>query len=66
LLNASKENIKLGNTALGWVKMRKMSECKQALRDMSNKEFEELVTARVNRATENESEYNDGGEMVAV
>jgi hypothetical protein len=52
LLNASKENIKLGDTALGRVKKGKMNECKQALRDMSDEEFEVLLAARANRATE--------------
>ncbi len=51
LLKAGKDNIELGGTALGWAKKRKMSECKQALGDMSNKEFEELLAARANRAT---------------
>ena len=31
-------------------KRRKMSQCKIALREMSNKEFEELVAARQNAA----------------
>ena len=31
-------------------KMRKMSQCKITLREMSNKEFEELVAARQNAA----------------
>ncbi len=53
LLNASKENIELGDTALGRVKKRKMNECKQALRDMSDEEFELLLAARANRATDN-------------
>ncbi|KAL3799523.1 hypothetical protein ACHAW5_010291 [Stephanodiscus triporus] len=60
LLDASKENIELGDTALGRVKRRKMSECKQALRDMSEEEFQDLIAARANRATENECE-RDGG-----
>ena len=41
-----------------------MSECKQALCDMSNKDFEELLAARANRAMEDESEHD--GEMAAV
>ncbi len=53
LLDASKENIELGNTALGRVKRRKMSECKQTLLEMSYKEFQELIAAMANRATEN-------------
>ena len=52
MCNASKENIELGDTALGRVKRRKMSECKQALRDMSEEEFQDLIAARANRATE--------------
>ncbi len=39
-------------------------ECKQALCDMSNKEFEELLAARANRAAEDESERD--GETAAV
>lgn len=64
LLDASKENIELGDTALGRVKRRKMSECKQALRDMSEEEFQDLIAARANRATENECERD--GEVGAV
>jgi hypothetical protein len=64
LLDASKENIELGDTALGQVKRRKMSECKQALRDMSEEEFQDLIAARANRATENECEHD--GEVGAV
>ncbi len=64
LLKAGKDNIELGDTALGWAKRRKMSGCKQALCDVSNKEFEELLTARANRATEDESKCNR--EMAAV
>jgi hypothetical protein len=64
LLDASKENIELGDTALGRVKRRKMSECKQALCDMSEEEFQELMAARANRATENECERD--GQMGAV
>jgi hypothetical protein len=64
LLDASKENIELGDTALGRVKWRKMSECKQALRDMSEDEFQDLIAARANRANENECERD--GEVDAV
>jgi hypothetical protein len=39
------------DTALGRAKRRKMSQCKiVALREMPNKEFNELVTARLNAA----------------
>ena len=41
-----------------------MSECKQALRDMSEEEFQDLIAARANRATENECERD--GEVGAV
>jgi hypothetical protein len=41
-----------------------MSECKQALRDMSEEEFQELIAARANRTTENKCERN--GQMDAV
>jgi hypothetical protein len=54
----------VGDTALGRAKRRKMSECKQTLCDMSNKDFEELLAARANRATEDESQCN--GETGAV
>ena len=64
LLDASKENIELGDTALGRVKRRKMSECKKALRDMSEEEFQDLIAARANRATENKCKCN--GQMDAV
>ena len=47
LLDASKENIELGDTALGRVKRRKMSECKQALRDMSEEEFQDKNPALI-------------------
>jgi hypothetical protein len=64
LLKASKDNIQLGDIALGQAKRRKMSECKQALCDMSNKDFEELLAARANRAREEESECD--GETAGV
>jgi hypothetical protein len=64
LLKMGKDNIKLEDTALGRAKRRKMSECKQAVLDMSNKEFEELLAARANRTMEDESKCN--GEMAAV
>ncbi len=56
LLEASKECIDLMDTALGRAKKRKMSQCKIALREMSNKEFEEIVAARLNAANEEPSE----------
>ncbi len=55
LLEASKECINLMDTALGRAKKRKMSQCKIALREMSNKEFEEIVAARLNAANEEPS-----------
>ncbi len=58
LLEAGKDNIELGDTALGWAERRKMIECKQALRDMSNKDFEDLLAARANRTTEDEPACN--------
>ena len=47
MLEVSKECTDLMDTALGRAKKRKMSQCKIALREMSNEEFEELVTARL-------------------
>ncbi len=64
LLEVGKDNIKLEGTALGRAKRRKMSEYKQAVLDMSNKEFEELLAARANRTTEDESKHD--GETAAV
>ncbi len=55
LLEASKECINLMDTALGRKKKRKMSQCKIAQREMSNKEFEEIVAARLNSANEEPS-----------
>ena len=56
LLEASKECTDLMDTALGWAKRRKMSQCKIALWEMSNKEFEELVAARQNATNVEPSE----------
>ena len=64
LLDASKENIELGDTVLGRVKRRKMSESKQVLRDISEDKFQELIAARANRATENECECNRQTDVV--
>ncbi len=64
LLNASKENTELVDTALGRGKRRKMSECKQALRDMSEENFQELIAAWANRASEIECKCN--GQMDAM
>jgi len=50
LLEVSKECTDLMDTALGRAKRRKMSQCKIALREMSDEEFEELVAARQNAA----------------
>jgi hypothetical protein len=50
LLKASKECTDLMDTALGRAKRRKMNQCKIALWEMSNEEFEELVAARKNAA----------------
>jgi hypothetical protein len=47
-LELSKECTDLMDIALGRAKRRKMSQCKIALREMSNEEFEELVAARLN------------------
>jgi hypothetical protein len=44
------------DTALGRAKRRKMSQCKIALREMSNEEFEELVASRLNAETAEPSE----------
>ena len=62
LLEVSKECTDLMDTSLGWTKRRKMSQCKIALREMSDKEFEELVAARKNSANVELSE----GESEAV
>ena len=56
LLEVSKECTDLMDTALGRAKRRKMSQCKIALREMSNEEFEELVAARLNAANVEPSE----------
>ncbi len=64
LLNTSKENIELEDTALGWVKKRKINECKQALCDMSDNEFKVLLAARANRAALNECEHDGDQEAV--
>ncbi len=48
LLEVSKECTDLIDTALGRAKRRKMSQCKIALREMSNEEYAELVAARLN------------------
>jgi hypothetical protein len=56
LLEASKECINLMDTALGRAKKRKMSKCKIALREMSNKEFKEIVAARLNASNKEPSE----------
>ena len=56
LMEVSKECTDLMDTALGQAKRRKMSQCKIALREMSNEEFEELVTARLNDANVEPSE----------
>jgi len=56
LLEVSKECTDLMDTALGRAKRRKMSQCKIALREMSDKEFEELVAARQNAANVEPSE----------
>jgi hypothetical protein len=62
LLEVSKECTDLMDTALGRAKRRKMSQCKIALRAMSDKEFEEIVAARKNAANVEPSE----GESEAV
>jgi hypothetical protein len=62
LLEVSKECTDLMDTALGRAKRRKMSQCKIALREMSDEEFEELVAARKNAANVEPSE----GESEAV
>ena len=62
LLEVSKECTDLMDTALGRAKRRKMSQCKIALREMSNEEFEELVAARLHAVTAEPSE----GASVAV
>ena len=56
LLEVSKECTDLMDTALGRAKRRKMSQCKIALREMSNEEFEELVASRLNAETAEPSE----------
>ena len=56
LLEVSKECTDLMDTALGRAKRRKMSQCKIALREMSNEEFEELVAARLHAVTAEPSE----------
>ena len=56
LMEVSKECTDLMDTAVGLAKRRKMSQCKIALREMSNEEFEELVTARLNEANVEPSE----------
>ena len=56
LMEVSKECTDLMDTAVGLAKRRKMSQCKIALREMSNEEFEELVTARLNDANVEPSE----------
>jgi hypothetical protein len=50
------------DTALGRAKRRETSQCKIALREMSDEEFEELVAARKNAANVEPSE----GELEAV
>ena len=56
LLEVSKECTDLMDTALGRAKRMKMSRCKIAQREMSNEEFEELVTARLNAVIAEPSE----------
>ena len=56
LLEVSKECTDLMDTAVGLAKRRKMSQCKIALREMSDKEFEEIVAARKNAANVEPSE----------
>ena len=58
----SKERTDLMDTALGRAKRRETSQCKIALREMSDEEFEELVAARKNAANVEPSE----GELEAV
>jgi hypothetical protein len=50
LLDAGKECTNVMDTALGQAKRRKMSQCKIALREMSNEEFQEILAARANTA----------------
>jgi hypothetical protein len=56
LLEAGKECTNVMDTALGRVKRRKMSQCKIALREMSNEEFQEILAARANTANVEPSE----------
>ena len=50
LLEVSKECTDLMDTALGRAKRRKMSQCKIALREMSDKKIQEILEARDNAA----------------
>ncbi len=62
LLEAGKEFTNAMDTALGRAKRRKMSQCRIALREMSNKEFQEILAARANTANVEPS----GGAFEAV
>ena len=46
LLEAGKECTDVMDTALGRAKRRKMQQCKIALREMSDEEIQEILTAR--------------------
>jgi hypothetical protein len=46
LLEVGKECTDVMDTALGRAKRRKMQQCKIALREMSDEEIQEILTAR--------------------
>ena len=56
LLEAGEECTDLMDTALGRAKRRKMSQCKIALRVLSNKEFNEIIADMLNAANMEPSE----------